>query len=511
MGQDVELAIGDKKMRPEELSALIIKKVKATARDYFQLSETETIRAVITVPAYFTEQQRQATRQAAELAGLELERIINEPTAAALAFGMSSLEEAIYAVYDLGGGTFDISVIESENGIIEVLATTGNNELGGDDFDEALAAFIWTRFLKSNKLSGVKKDRRTAAKLLQLAESAKIHLSTEQKYTISESFFFSYKKQNYHLETIITKKEFEELISNQIDQTVELLKQAVKDAKLKIDEVDGILLVGGSSRIPLVKERIEAATGILPQLMDLPDEAVAHGAAVQGAIIDKKEIDAILVDITPYSLGVGAMDDIAHQSIMETINNYDKPEDFEPNLGASVLIKKNNPVPVRQKRLFYASGPFQKKFQIRVFQGEKDRFKDNKQIGECFLELEKPPEYPEVEIEFHLDINGILNIEAVETATKKKVNATFQSSRGQKIRKELLEETIMVSSSTADNLLIKRAENLLASESLSEEDTEDLKDLIEQYKTEQLSDNQVGLESTKTELLDLLFYLEGNS
>lgn len=512
MGQDIEISIGAKKMRPEEISSVILKKIKKVAADYFKQDASELIRAVITVPAYFTEEQRGATKQAAESAGLKVERIINEPTAAALAFGMSNLEEALYAVYDLGGGTFDVSVIESDGGLVEVLATSGNNQLGGDDFDELLADFIWEKFKENNKLSSFNADRRIRAKLLQTAEKAKIDLSKRGQIEIEESFFLKHKEKDYHLELILSRAEFEDLIRQKIQETVDLLQAAIADSKMKLDDVEGILLVGGSSRIPLISQMIEDQTGILPQLMDLPDEAVAHGAAVQGAIIDGVEIKTILVDITPHSLGVETRDDLTDRRMLEAISREDfDPESYEQDLANSILIRKNTPIPVKKTDTFQASHAFQDKFQIRILQGENKRSEGNRVIGECLLEVENPPEYAEVEVSFKLDINGILEIEAKELSTGVKVESTFKSSRGQKTLVKQHDEEAVILEEGLDTVLIKRAEKALELKGVAEEDAEELKNLITRYQRAHLNNEESAAEEVKTEILELLYFLESNN
>lgn len=248
MGQDIEIPIGDKWMRPEEISALILQKIRQTALAHYGLPADGELRAVVTVPAYFTEEQRAATKQAAELAHLQVERIIKKPTAAALAFGMSQMEEATYVVYDFGGGTFDVSVIESNDGLVEVLSTTGNNMLGGDDLDHLLADHLWGKFLASNGLpASLTPGRKENARLLRIAEQTKIRLSTEPEVEVQESFFFKLDDVSYHLEQHVQQFRFEELIREKVQKTISLVRQAVKDAKLDLDDLDGILLVGGTA------------------------------------------------------------------------------------------------------------------------------------------------------------------------------------------------------------------------------------------------------------------------
>lgn len=516
MGQDIELSVGDKKMRPEEVSALILKKMRQSIIDEFNLNSEDVIRAVITVPAYFTEEQRAATKQAAELANLKVERIINEPTAAALAFGLSQMDEAIYAIYDFGGGTFDVSIIESNEGLVEVLASTGNNELGGDDLDELLAEYIWQQFITKNKLKDAKKSNKENARLQRIAEQTKIKLSTENEVEIQESFFFKDKATSYHLELNINRADFTNLIESKIQETIDHLKQAITEAKLSLEEIDGIVLVGGSSRIPLISQRIEDQIKIVPMLIDLPDEAVSHGASIQGAIIDKLDINTVLVDITPHSLGVGAMDELTYESrldtMMGTLGLGQSLEEAEKqlNLGAFAIITKNTPIPVKRQKLFSASTPYQKAFKVEVYQGENDRLRDNKIIGESLLEVKKPIENGEIEVTFELDINGLLKVTAVETTTKEEVHAEFKSSRGMKMKKAKLEEqdnTLKIIDN-ASLTLIKRAKDVLENKELNEEDATELKQLIDNYQSQKQEQQIEDAAITETELMDLLYYLE---
>lgn len=508
MGQNTRIAIGDMELKPEEISAVILKKIKAAAVQYLKLDEEEALRAVITVPAYFTEGQRQATRDAAELGGLTVERIINEPTAAALAFGISKLEEAVYTIYDFGGGTFDVSVIESMEGLVEVLATTGDNQLGGDDLDHLLAEHIWNTFLKKNNLNrNTKRSEKEMARLIRIAEQTKIKLSSSESVEVQESFFFNIDNVNYHLEQTITKTDFEELIRPKVQETIEHLKKAVLDAQLELEELDGIILVGGTSRIPLISEMIEEQLRILPTLIDLPDEAVSHGATIQGAIINKIDIDTILVDITPHTLGIGVLDDLSMN--LDFLRHLEMGN-LEPkrNLGAAALITKNTPVPARRSNKFHAATEYQTGYRIKVYQGEGLRLHDNKQIGELHLEVKKPILQGEIEVFFELDLNGILEVTAVETTTKEQVSGEFKSTRGKKIKKSKLDEIVVLSMDESENTLITRANKVLADADIGEEDKDELQELVEKFKTEQLS--KADTSSIEEEILDLLYYLEGD-
>jgi molecular chaperone DnaK len=510
IGQDITLPIGDKQLRPEEISALVLKKIKQTVCRHFGLNESESLRAVVTVPAYFTEEQRDATKQAAELAGLKLERIINEPTSAALAFGLSQMDEAVYAIYDFGGGTFDVSVIESNAGLVEVLATTGNNHLGGDDLDEMLSKWIWNAFLEKNKLPhNTVFTANEKARLTSIAERTKIRLSSESSVEIQESFFANIKGISYHLEATVERSVFEKLILAKVQETIEHLEKAVKDANLTFDALNGIILVGGSSRIPLISKMIEEQLGIVPVLIDLPDEAVAHGAAIQGAIIDGLDIDTILVDITPHSLGVAAADQGMFMEMMR-LNQMDPDEIGDKLLRASPIIAKNTPVPTKRSEQYSSFVPFQKKYELKVYQGEKTMFADNRQIGETFLEIANPAEHGIVDITFALDINGLLEVTAVEATTNERVQVTFKSSRGKKMRENKVNELQIVQvAKDTDHTLLTRSEVLIAEGCLNGEDQAELQTLSDKFK-QALAENASNIASIETELLDLLYFLENN-
>ena len=517
MGQDLTIPIGDRQMRPEEISALILQKIRQAAIEHFQLAADTVVRAVVTVPAYFTEEQREATKQAAELAQLQVERIINEPTAAALAYGMSNLEEVIFAIYDLGGGTFDISIIESDAGLVEVRATTGNNQLGGDDFDALLSEKIWTDFLKDNKLENREPSRKEAARLTRIAEQTKIKLSESDKVEIQESFFYKNGDTNFHLEQTIDRNDFEDLIREKIAETVKHLKKAIEEAGLTKDDLEGIILVGGSSRIPLVSKMITEQLKMQPMLIDLPDEAVSHGATIQGAIIDNLDVDTVLVDITPHSLGIAVLDDQTYsmENVLKLMRRREEAkergkdeEDIQSDLGAAAIIAKNTPIPVRRSDFFYSSSEFQKKYLVEVFQGEEERFYGNRIIGEVELAVKNPLENGKIEVTFELDINGLIKLTAVETTTKEVVKAEFQSSKGKKIRKSQLNEIQILSTKVTENTLIKRAESFMELENMEQEDKEELQELIDKYKQEQAADNTDKMTELENEILDLLYYLE---
>jgi molecular chaperone DnaK (HSP70) len=501
MGQNIDIPIGNQTMRPEEISGVILKKIKQTVCKTLALNEDEPLRAVITVPAYFTEEQRNATKEAAELGGLKVERIINEPTAAALAFGLSKIEEAVYAIYDFGGGTFDVSIIESMDGLVEVLASTGNNQLGGDDLDLLLMEYIWSDFLKAHSLpTDTPLNPNEKARLIRIAERTKIQLSSTPSVTIQESFFVKIKDVNYHLETTVKREDFEALILSKVQETIAHLEKALQEANVKLSKLDGIILVGGSSRIPLIERMIEDQLKIAPMLIDLPDEAVAHGAAIQGAIIDGADIDTILVDITPHSLGIGVIDS---DNMMPMFQR-------ERELKMVAIITKNTPIPAKRSDRFFPSVPFQEKYHLQISQGENYYFADNKLIGETYLEVENPVEDGTVDVTFSLDINGLLEVTAVDNSGKQ-VQVTFNSSRGKKIRKDKLTQLQIIKADTeTDHTLLKRANQLLTDKVLNEEDKAELQSIAERFK-KALEENDPSVQILETELLDLLYYLENNA
>ncbi len=507
MGKDEVINLGDKALRPEEIASLILKKIGDQVKKELNL-EVDKLRSVVTVPAYFTEEQRLAVKQAAELANLKVERIINEPTAAALAFGLDKIDNAAFAIYDLGGGTFDVSIVENADGIVEVLATTGDNYLGGDDFDNMLAEHIWVKFIGKNQLK-VEKTIKISARLKKIAEETKIKLSTEEKVNVKENFFYKQGDDVYHIDMIVYREDFERLIKPLINKTVLLIQNAIDDAEITPNDLEGIILVGGSSRIPLVSRIIEKKFDIIPSLIDLPDEAVSHGATIQGAIINKIDIDTILVDITPHSLGIKVRDQSPiEELLLKALQEGKDPKDIqmpEEIYSTGVLIPRNTPIPAKKTEEFGAVVPFQKGYNIEVFQGEHKDPTDNKLIGDTHLEVEKPDERGGVEITFELDINGILNVRAVQRGADNEVKATFKSSKGRKIRKSNIVEEI-ATIDDASLTIINRAESLIKDKELSKDDKNELETLISKFKDAKVKDDDKA--EIEGELLDLLYYLE---
>lgn len=404
MGTDYKVNIDDKSYSPEEISAMTLQKIKADAEAY--LGETVT-EAVITVPAYFTNEQRQATKDAGKIAGLEVKRIVNEPTAAALSYGMQKEnEDKKIMVFDLGGGTFDVSILEVADGVIDVMATRGNNRLGGDDFDERLMKYINEEFKKENGVD-LLADQTSAQRLKDAAEKAKKELSSAMNAQINLPFITAVNGQPAHLNMDISRTKFESLIEDLIEETLIPVKDALKDAGLSASEVDKVLLVGGSTRVPAVAEAVKKLTGKAPQKDINPDEAVALGAAVQGAILSGDVNDLLLLDVTPLSLGI------------ETMGNV-----------TTVLIERNTTIPTKKSQIFTTAADNQTSVDIKVLQGERQMSADNTMIGNFQLtDIPAAPRgVPQIEVTFDIDANGIVNVSAKDLGTGKEQKITITAS-----------------------------------------------------------------------------------
>jgi len=477
MGTDNKVNLNGKEFTPEEISSFIIKKIKEIAQEEMGV---EYKRCVVTVPAYFNETQREATSKAVKLAGLEVLRVINEPTAAAISYGANRDEDMLYGVYDLGGGTFDISIIENSEGLIEVLSTTGDNNLGGDDFDKKLSNLIW-------KKSGfdIPLNKKLEIKLNQLAEKVKIELSSEDSVKIDEKFFAQKDGEPLHLEVEIIKEEFEELIEKDIDKTIDLLLSTLEESDNDVEELESIILTGGSSRIPLITHKIFERTGKLPILIEDPDKSVSIGAILQGAMIDGIDTDSILVDITPYSLGTSTL-----------------KEEFLLELSLSKIIYKNTAVPTQKTSRFYAMVEYQEKFKIDIYQGEdEENLEENFKIGEMLLEIKEPVEDGAIDVTFTLDQNGMLSVEGKEIHTGEIIKGEFttkilSSTKHSKIKDmDILNEH--------DKTLIAKIDKVLNS-NLLEEDKSELKELRERY----ISAKEEEKTSLEEEIIDTVFFLE---
>ena len=416
MGTDRKIDIDGKKYTPQEISAMILQKLKRDAEDY--LGEPIT-KAVITVPAYFTDSQRQATKDAGTIAGLEVLRIINEPTAASLAYGENKQGEHKILVFDLGGGTFDVSILDVGEGVFEVLATAGNNRLGGDDWDMRVVEWMVEEFRKTEGVD-LKNDRMAMQRLREAAEKAKVELSSMAETTISLPFITATNTGPKHLEMNLSRAKFEEMTRDLLEKVVGPTMQAVKDSGLSAREIDKVLLVGGSTRMPSVQKKIRELVGKDPTKGINPDECVAYGAAIQAAIMSGEHKDVVLVDVTPLSLG------------LETLGGV-----------FTKIIERNTAIPVSKTQVFTTAANNQPAVDIKVFQGERAMAADNVLLGNFVLDgiPPAPRGIPQVEVTFNIDTNGILNVKARDKGTSKEQHITIQSSNLSKDEIEKMKNT----------------------------------------------------------------------
>ena len=415
MGSNYKANIDGKDFTPQEISAMILQKLKSDAEAYIGAPVTE---AVITVPAYFTDAQRQATKDAGKIAGLEVKRIINEPTAAALAYGVDKEDDQKVMVYDLGGGTFDVSIIEMGDGVQEVLATAGNNRLGGDDFDQKIIDWLADEFKKEQGID-LRGDKMAMQRLKEAAEKAKIELSGVTTSQISLPFITADATGPKHLETTLTRAKFNEMTADLVEATMGPVRQALSDSGLQASELNKILMVGGSSRIPAVQEAVKKFTGKEPFKGINPDECVAVGAAIQGGVLGGEVEGLLLLDVTPLSLGIETMGGVNTR-----------------------IIERNTTIPVKKSQIFSTAADNQTSVEVHVLQGEREFARDNKTLGIFHLDGILPARRgtPQIEVTFNIDANGIVNVSAKDLGTNKEQSISITSSTN--MSKEDIEKAV---------------------------------------------------------------------
>ena len=403
MGSDYKVKIDGKAYSPQEISAMILQKIKSDAEAFLGEPVTD---AVITVPAYFTDSQRQATKDAGKIAGLNVQRIINEPTAAAVAYGVNKEEDKKVMVYDLGGGTFDVSILDINGGVIEVKATAGNNRLGGDDFDKCIADYLVSEFKKSEHID-LTRDATAMQRVKEAAENAKIELSNVTSVNVNLPFIASDSSGPKHMDIPLTRAKFNELTAHLVQATMGPVRQAMSDAGVAVSDIGKVLMVGGSSRIPAVQEAVRELTGKAPFKGINPDECVAMGAAIQGGVLDGVVNGLLLLDVTPLSLGI------------ETVGGV-----------FSKIIERNTTIPIKKSQIFSTAANFQTSVEVNVLQGEREMVKYNKSLGKFRLSgiRRAMRGVPQIEVTFSIDANGIVNVSAKDLGTGKQQEITITSS-----------------------------------------------------------------------------------
>ncbi|NOQ34968.1 MAG: Hsp70 family protein [Methylococcaceae bacterium] len=507
MGQDIKVSMGDKEYSPQEISAIILKRLKSIAENYLGHAVQK---AVITVPAYFSDAQRQATREAGEIAGLEVVRMINEPTAAALSYEAQQQAHKKVLVYDLGGGTFDVSVVSIEDDVVEVLASHGNNQLGGDDFDNKIVEYIVEHLEDKHDLD-ISESPKVMARIARAAEKAKRALSDDPFIKLEEEYLCEKEGTPIHLSLELSRIDYESLIEDYIDETLEAVHIALKGAELTVSNIDEVLLVGGSTRTPMINDRLYQEFGVEPHKEINPDLCVATGAAIQAAMIAGQSIGSVLVDITPYTFGT---------SVVGELNGEYCHDRFAP------IIHKNSSLPISKTEAFCTMFDGQKEVEVIIFQGEDPDALNNIKIDEFIVEgLSDAPAGNVITIQLTLDLNGILQVSAQEKATgleksitinnalsdyeetdleqaKQRINALFNDDEKEVFDAED-EEHHEIIKATA---LLEKAKRQM--EEASDEDKEDMVDLIEQINDAIKAEDFETLSTTTEELADILYYLD---
>ncbi len=469
-----KVKINDKTYSPQELSAAILQKMKKTAEDYLGQSVTE---AVITVPAYFNDAQRQATKEAGEIAGLTVRRIINEPTAAALAYGLDKRSKDMkIVVFDCGGGTHDVSVLELGDGVFEVLSTDGDTHLGGDDFDQALIDYLVSEFKKENGMD-ISKDPMALQRLREAAEKAKIELSSSPQTEINLPYVTADSTGPKHLVMTITKSKFDQLTQSLVDRTIEPCKRAMSNANLTVGEIDEIILVGGSTRIPAIQEAVKNFFGKEPSKGVNPDEVVALGAAIQGGVLAGDVTDVLLLDVTPLSLGIETMGGVFTK-----------------------LIDANTTIPTKKSEIFSTAADNQPAVEIHVLQGERAMAKDNRTIGKFSLDGIPPSRRgtPQIEVTFDIDANGIINVSAVDKATNKVQSIKIEASSS--LSKEEIERMKQEAemNAEADKKLKEDVDTLNSADSLMFQVGKSMEDLEGKITEEEKTEINSAVDKLKT-------------
>ncbi len=472
MGTDYKAEIDDKEYTPQEISAMVLQKLKTDAESFLGEKITQ---AVITVPAYFTDSQRQATKDAGTIAGLEVLRIINEPTAAALAYGLDKKGDQKILVFDLGGGTFDVSVLELGDDVVEVKATSGNNRLGGDDFDQRIVDYVADEFKKDQGID-LRQDRMALQRLSEAAEKAKVELSSVTSTDINLPFITATQDGPKHLNVPLSRAKFDELTADLVEKTMGPTRQALGDAGLDSEGVDRIILVGGSTRIPAVQEAIRKLLGKEPHKGVNPDEVVAMGAAYQAAVLGGEAKDVLLLDVTPLSLGIETLGGV-----------YTK------------IIERNTTIPTEKKQIFSTAADNQTSVEIHVLQGERAMAADNKTMGRFMLDgiPPAPRGVPQIEVSFNIDANGIVNVTAKDLGTNREQNITITASSG--LEKEQIDEMVNEAEKYAEEDQKRRelAEASNQADSLAYSAEKSLKDLGDQVEPEKAEEINKAIEELR--------------